>query len=176
MVKSCTICKRFKSLRDKESIGKCDFLDEIPNKLKYDLAQYCDFFEGEIMKKENIRINYKTIDIVEQRSLLEITRDLGRLLTKEEFNEIASLIEANGVNTKAVLTTDEAAKYLGVTKSAIYKLTMGRKIPYYRSQGGKLLYFQREEIERWATSCRIATNEELDAKAKSLSKKKGGCL
>ena len=40
------------------------------------------------MKEENITVNYKTIDIVEQRSLLEITRDLGRLLTKEEFNEI----------------------------------------------------------------------------------------
>ena len=40
------------------------------------------------MKEENIRVNYKTIDVVEQRSLLEITRDLGRLLTQEEFNEI----------------------------------------------------------------------------------------
>ena len=40
------------------------------------------------MKEENIAVNYKTIDIVEQRGLLEITRDLGRLLTKEEFNEI----------------------------------------------------------------------------------------
>ena len=40
------------------------------------------------MKEENIRVDYKTIDIVKQRGLLEITRDLGRLLTKEEFNEI----------------------------------------------------------------------------------------
>ena len=40
------------------------------------------------MKEENIRVNYKTIGVVEQRGLLEITRDLGRLLTKEEFNEI----------------------------------------------------------------------------------------
>ena len=40
------------------------------------------------MKEENIKINYKTIDIVEQRGLLEITRDLGRLLTEEEFDEI----------------------------------------------------------------------------------------
>ena len=40
------------------------------------------------MKEENIRVNYKTIDIVEQRGLFEITRDLGRLLTKEEFDEI----------------------------------------------------------------------------------------
>lgn len=95
-------------------------------------------------------------------------------MTKEEMNVIASLLEANGVNTKAVLTTEEAAKYLGVTKSAIYKLTMGRKIPHYRSQGGKLLYFKREEIEGWATSCKIATKDELEAKAKSLINKKGG--
>ena len=40
------------------------------------------------MKEENITVNYKTIDIVEQRGLLEITRSLGRLLTEEEFNEI----------------------------------------------------------------------------------------
>ena len=40
------------------------------------------------MKEENIRVNYKTIDIVKQRGLLEITRNLGRLLTEEEFNEI----------------------------------------------------------------------------------------
>ena len=40
------------------------------------------------MKEENIRVNYKTIGVVEQRGLLEITRDLRKLLTKEEFNEI----------------------------------------------------------------------------------------
>lgn len=40
------------------------------------------------MKEENIRVNYETIDIVKQRGLLEITRDLGRLLTEEEFDEI----------------------------------------------------------------------------------------
>ena len=40
------------------------------------------------MKEENIRVNYETIDIVEQRELIEITRDLGRLLTEEELEEI----------------------------------------------------------------------------------------
>ena len=32
--------------------------------------------------------DYETIDIVKQRDLLEITRNIGRLLTEEEFNEI----------------------------------------------------------------------------------------
>ena len=40
------------------------------------------------MKEENIIVNYETIDIVEQRDLLETTRNIGRLLTEEEFNEI----------------------------------------------------------------------------------------
>ena len=31
---------------------------------------------------------YETIDTVKQRDLLETTRNLGRLLTEEEFNEI----------------------------------------------------------------------------------------
>ena len=31
---------------------------------------------------------YETIDSVKQRDLLETTRNIGRLLTEEEFNEI----------------------------------------------------------------------------------------
>ena len=31
---------------------------------------------------------YETIDIVKLRDLLETTRNIGRLLTEEEFNEI----------------------------------------------------------------------------------------
>ena len=33
-------------------------------------------------------INYETIDIAKLRDLLETTRNIGRLLTEEEFNEI----------------------------------------------------------------------------------------
>ena len=33
-------------------------------------------------------INYETIDTVKHRDLLETTRNIGRLLTEEEFNEI----------------------------------------------------------------------------------------
>ena len=37
------------------------------------------------MSKE---IEYETIDTEKQRDILEITRNIGRLLTEEEFNEI----------------------------------------------------------------------------------------
>ena len=41
------------------------------------------------MSKEMMyEINYKTINTVKQRDLLEITRLIGRFLTDEEFNTI----------------------------------------------------------------------------------------
>ena len=40
------------------------------------------------MSKE---IEYETIDTVKQRDLIEITRNFGRLLTEEEFNEIMTV-------------------------------------------------------------------------------------
>ena len=40
------------------------------------------------MSKE---MEYETIDIVKQRDLIETTRNIGRLLTEEEFNEIMTV-------------------------------------------------------------------------------------
>ena len=36
-------------------------------------------------------MKYETIDIVKLRNLLETTRNIGRLLTEEEFNEIMTV-------------------------------------------------------------------------------------
>ncbi|WP_297994049.1 hypothetical protein [uncultured Clostridium sp.] len=40
------------------------------------------------MEEENIRIEYETIGAVEQRNLIEMSRALGRAMTKEEYNSI----------------------------------------------------------------------------------------
>ena len=81
----------------KEELFNTDLTDNGINKPKGGLwsSPYNkDTISGEnSMKEENIRVNYKTIDIVEQRGLLEITRDLGKLLTKEEFDEIMMVYE-----------------------------------------------------------------------------------
>ena len=43
------------------------------------------------MKEENIIVKYETINIGKQRVLLQTTRNLARLLTEEEFNEIITV-------------------------------------------------------------------------------------
>lgn len=92
----------------------------------------------------------------------------------EELKKVADLITANIIGcTKEVLTTDEAAMYLGVTKSCLYKWTMSRQIPHYKSPSGKMCYFNRKEIEAWMQSCKVATDEELEQQARNISRKGG---
>ena len=91
----------------------------------------------------------------------------------EELRELADLITANIISTtKEVLTSDEAAKYMGVSKSYLYKLTMQQKIPHYKPLG-KMCYFNRQELEQWLQSNRIATDEEISQKAQQYCMKKG---
>jgi excisionase family DNA binding protein len=87
---------------------------------------------------------------------------------------VADLITANIIGTqKEVLTSDEAAKYLGISKSCLYKWTMARQIPHYKSPSGKLNFFNRAELEAWMQTNRVATDDELEQKARTYTKKGG---
>ena len=91
----------------------------------------------------------------------------------EELQQVADLITANTIFcTKEVLTSDEAAKYLGVSKSCLYKWTMERKIPHYKPNG-KMCYFNRKEVEAWMQSNRVQTDDELEQQAQRIAKKGG---
>lgn len=89
---------------------------------------------------------------------------------------MADLITANTIFcTKEVLTSDEAARYLGISKSCLYKMTMKLEIPYYRPHG-KLVYFNRLELENWLQSNRVATADEISQQAQAycMKRQKGG--
>jgi conserved domain protein len=95
-------------------------------------------------------------------------------MMEEGLKQVADLITANTIFcTKEVLTSDEAARYLGISKSYLYKLTMGQKIPHYKPMG-KMCYFNRLELEKWLQSNRVATEVELNQQAQAYCMKKGG--
>lgn len=84
-------------------------------------------------------------------------------MSNEEMTVLADRVSANIINTtKEVLTSDEAARYMGVSKSYLYKLTMRQLIPHYKPTG-KLCYFNRSELERWLQNNKIATSDELSS-------------
>jgi len=76
---------------------------------------------------------------------------------------------------KTVLTFNEAALYTGLSKSYLYKLTSGGIIPCYKPTG-KILYFDRQEIEQWMLQNKCLTREEIQTKANTYLavKQKGG--
>ncbi len=94
-----------------------------------------------------------------------------------DIKELADRISANITGTaKEVLTLDETARYMGVSHSYLYKLTMSHRIPHYKPNG-KMCYFNRKEVEEWLQQNRVATADELEARAQAYcAKKKGGAL
>ena len=81
------------------------------------------------------------------------------VLMKLERIERYSLLAA-----KNVLTIDDAALLTGMSKSHLYKLTCSRQIPFYRPNG-KLVYFDRQELESWLKQNRVTTQAEAEQQA-----------
>lgn len=94
-------------------------------------------------------------------------------MCQEQLQEVAEMIAANTLFcTKEVLTSDEAARYMGISKSYLYKLTMRGEIPHYKPMG-KMCYFNRAELEQWLQQNRCATATEVADRANRLAMKGG---
>jgi excisionase family DNA binding protein len=94
-------------------------------------------------------------------------------MSQEQLQEIADLLTAKTLFcTKEVLTSDETAMYMGVSKSYLYKLTMRGEIPHYKPMG-KLCYFNRVEVEQWLQQNRVATSTEIADRANQYCMKGG---
>lgn len=65
---------------------------------------------------------------------------------------------------KNVLSIDDVATLTGLSKSHIYKLTSSRQLPHYKPNG-KLMYFDRTEVENWMKQNRMETIAESEQKA-----------
>ena len=96
-------------------------------------------------------------------------------MEKYLLQELADLVADKTIFcTKEVLTSEEVARYMGVSRSYLYKLTMRREIPHYKPMG-KICYFNRQEVEQWLQSNRVATDTELNNQANNYCMKGGKC-
>ena len=65
---------------------------------------------------------------------------------------------------KEILTIEEAAEFLSVAKSYLYKQTSAQAIPHFKPTG-KRCYFKRSELEAWILAGRISTKSEIAQRA-----------
>lgn len=99
----------------------------------------------------------------------------AKFMIDNNIKEIAEMVTANTIfTTKEVLTSDEAAQYMDISKSYLYKLTMRGEIPHYKPMG-KMCYFNRLELEQWLQQNRVASSTEITDAANRYCMK-GGSL
>ncbi|MDR0558601.1 MAG: helix-turn-helix domain-containing protein [Prevotellaceae bacterium] len=80
-------------------------------------------------------------------------------LTEKGFKKLESLTL---LGAKKVLTMNDASLLTGLSKSCLYKLVCTKKIPYYKGQGGKLTYFNKDEIQEWLLHTRVKPASEIE--------------
>ena len=68
------------------------------------------------------------------------------------------------LHSKNVLSFEEASRFLNLSKSYLYKLTSGNLIPHYKPHG-KMLYFEKTELEAWLRQNPIRTQAQTEAEA-----------
>lgn|SRR5574344_411803 len=70
---------------------------------------------------------------------------------------------------KEILTLEEAAIFLGISKSCLYKMTHNQVVPFYKPNN-KLVYFERSELTKWIRSCRVASTEQIESEAARIER------
>jgi excisionase family DNA binding protein len=83
------------------------------------------------------------IDFKSSESFQDLINRLNRL------EQLLLSLSGQSVNTcKQVMTFNETAQYLGVSKSYLYKLTSTQRIPHYKPTG-KRICFDLNELNEW---------------------------
>lgn len=90
----------------------------------------------------------------------------------EKLDSIHHLMAQQVVNQKKILNLEEASKFLGISKSDLYKRTSSNGIPFFKPSG-KLIYFLREDLESWMLSNRQGTIDEINEKVSNFKLNSG---
>lgn len=86
---------------------------------------------------------------MESRTNQSVTPDVQALMLENlKLAKRVEVLENTLSAGKEVLTLEEAARFMGVTKSSLYKMTHEQTIPYYKPNG-KMVYFEKTELLTW---------------------------
>ena len=90
-------------------------------------------------------------------------------MTSPELKELADMIADNlvprfAVFHKDILSIPEAAMYLGVSEGYVRRLTSELAVRSYRP-GGKMLYIERAELDRYMRQNPIKSMADINAEA-----------
>lgn len=86
--------------------------------------------------------------------------------TLQDVIEKLEILTNAVLSNKNTLNLEEAATFTNLTASYLYKLTSKQEIPHFKPRG-KMLYFDRAELENWLRQNRVKPLAEIDSAAAS---------
>lgn len=66
-----------------------------------------------------------------------------------ELRELKTQVEQSILCRKEILPLDEAAKYLGISKSTLYKINLTKPGIPYSKPAHKMIYYKRADLDAW---------------------------
>jgi excisionase family DNA binding protein len=84
----------------------------------------------------------------------------NEILTR--LKHLEKMMLQNTMLQKAILNIEEAAEYLKLSVSYLYRLTSRKAVPHFKSRG-KILSFDRLQLDEWNRRNPIRTQDEIDA-------------
>jgi excisionase family DNA binding protein len=116
---------------------------------------------GDYTFKTSSTTNYKQLNY----RIMNKTIDTETLILKVESHEHRIGIMENLLrDAKQVLTLEEAALFMGISKSSLYKMTHKHELPFFRPNG-KIIYFEKSELLNWMRQNRSMSEAETKAAA-----------
>lgn len=91
-----------------------------------------------------------------------LTTDKMEVILKE-VRELKDILTLNLALNKENLNFEEGCLYTNRSRSIMYKLTSGRKIPHYKD--GKFIWFKRSELDDWLLRSPVKTLSEIESQA-----------
>ena len=82
---------------------------------------------------------------------------------KQELERVKNVVYAS----KEVLNLEEAAMFLGISKSSLYKMTHNQVIPYFKPNN-KMVYFEKSELLKWLRQNPVASQGQISEEAHAI--------
>ncbi len=120
---------------------------------------------GNKHNRQKIKSNYKITSMCKTEQKPNETALLRKVVDglKQELEKVKNVVYAS----KEVLNLEEAALFLGISKSSLYKMTHNQVIPYFKPNN-KMVYFEKSELLKWLRQNPIASQGQISEEANAI--------
>lgn len=135
------------------------YTQQPPTNNKLDQVQILDLLDRLESAKRVLDRTGDIEDTIDKLNTLDLyMRRFGSL---KDLTTHLRFIEKKMYLLKEYLSVTEAADYLNISPSQIYKMTSKHEVPVYKPNG-KILFIRRDDLNHWVNKNKVMSKDELE--------------